>query len=274
MSSLPPRTRGLWKRNAGFTLIELVVVVAIMGTIVAIALPQLLPVISFSTHEGSARRLAGYGRTAISHAGLMHEQVTVFVDLNQQEYWCERWPNLVPDDDSEGDGEKKETLANDPIALMKYAQDMMDQDVDDEDAEKFSEEAMALLNEFDLMERRALLTRARRVVHDHAGILSEIGPLFDKEFSLDRQNEQPEPEEIFDPLLERSRMPSGVFINSVRVGETMHHNGVVEIEISPEGLEEVVLLFIENEDGEFFTVEWDPVVGGGIVRQGKVDGRT
>ena len=47
---------------------------------------------------------------------------------------------------------------------------------------------------------------------------------------------------------------------------------MVEIEISPEGLEEIVVLFIENEDGEFFTVEWDPVVGGGTVRQGKVDG--
>ena len=95
----------------GFTLIELVVVVGLIGIVLAVAIPNLLPVLAFSDHQGAARRLANYGRAAVSYAAVTQTPITVLVDLNEQAYWSVYW---LPDDEEEARHEDREALGAGP----------------------------------------------------------------------------------------------------------------------------------------------------------------
>lgn len=256
---------------------ELAVVMGIIAVIVTMTLPQLLPALTFTTHEGAARRLAGYGRSAIGHATLMRERVTVKIDLNLQEYWTERLPEAP---EKEGLGEEgrffdeMDDLPTDSIELFALAMEASgggDEMLDDERNQKIVDRQRDKMNRrFERMARQALLTQAKRVVHDRQGILDEVSPLFESEFSLDPDaDEELEPEELLGPLLRRGRVPNGVEIDSIRIGEEVFTSGLVEIEITPLGLEKAVVLFIVNDEGHFFTVEWDPVTGGTHMRSGR-----
>lgn len=259
----------------GFTLIELMVVISLMAMIAAISLPYFLPVLLYSTHEGAARHLANYGRSAIAHTTLEKETITVLIDLDNQEYWSERLPRPEPEEeDAENKlGEEDDGFPEDDMELYRQASDELQRPED----ERGSEEGEELLNEqtsrmaaqFNARARQTLTSRAERVVHDRRGILQDIGDLFEEEFSLDADGEEIVPEELTGPLLGRTRMPSGVYIEYVQLGDLQHVDGIVEIELTPLGLGSDVEFSLMNEEGDVFVVRWDPVSGGATLTEGR-----
>lgn len=242
----------------GFTLIEMVVVISIIGLISAVMLPQLMPALVHGRHEGAARHLAGYGMSAMAHCVLMRETITVKFDLKKQQYWATRMEEASSSIfDEEGDAEEKDTEFGEDLDLMHTSEDMTEEDM--------ASQAGLLRERFKEFARMQLMSQARQV--ESGGILDDIGPLFDKPFSLDDEEETEE--EIMDPLLERTALPEGVVIESVHIGSSSHSSGEVEVELSPLGLYEFVVIYVKNEDGEYFTVIWDPITGGARIKEGK-----
>lgn len=256
---------------------ELMVVVGIIAVIASMTVPQLLPALLFSTHAGAARRLAGYGRSAIGYATLTREHITVKIDLGLQEYWTERLPEPKYGEELDDEGrpiEEDDGLPTDPVELFTMALGASASDgdfMDDERNAKILDRLQRQVDRrFEHMARQALFTQAERVVHDREGLLDDVSPLFESEFSLDLDAEEElEPEELFDPLLRRSRLPNSVAIDSVRIGEDLFMSGLVEIEITPLGLEKAVVFLVVNDEGDSYTVEWDPITGGTHMRRGR-----
>ncbi len=111
-----------------------------------------------------------------------------------------------------------------------------------------------------------LYARAQNVKHD-AGILSEIGPLFEREFTLSWA--EPYEEELADSILQRHKLPEGIRIAAVHVEGSSSSRGLVEIAVSPLGLSNHVALELQNDDGDYFTITWNPLTGRGLALQGR-----
>lgn len=258
----------------GFTLIELMVVISLMAMIAAMSLPYFLPVLLFSTHEGAARHLANYGRSAIAHSTLEKETITVMIDLDNQEYWSESLPKPDPEEEDEetrlGEEEK---FPEDDMELYRQATEELERPEDErgskEGEELLNEQTSRMAKQFNARAKQALIARAERVVHDQRGILQDIGDLFEDDFSLDGDGEEILPEELISPLLGRTRLPSGVYIEYVQLGDLQHIDGIVEIELTPLGLGSDVEFSLINEEGNVFIVKWDPVSGGATLTEGR-----
>ena len=125
-------------------------------------------------------------------------------------------------------------------------------------------------DKFDRMVRRQLEARAQNVIQDE-GITSSVGPLFDKQFSLDGNGEDMEPyeEEITDPVLKRSQMPSEVSVTDIFINGQRRSKGIVDIPISPLGLEDNVVFYITNQEGNVYSVIWDPILNNVDIFDGK-----
>ncbi len=252
---------GMRRDSAGFVLIELIVVVALIGLIAAVVFPALLPAIAFSQIEGAARHLTGYGRSAMAHCALMGERITVKIDLDAQEYWCVRWPK--PEVELGGERRSDQTLDEEEDEFLDLG--LFGDDLAELDETALEEKALRMQDSFDRFARMALMARARNARRE--SIMDEFGPLFEREFTLDIEEE--EEEEIVLPLLNRTKMPEEVQIESVVVGGTDYTKGVVEVDLSPLGLLEPVVFFVKDLDEEYFTVEWDPITGLTYLYEGK-----
>ena len=259
----------------GFTLIELMVVMVLIAMIAAISVPYFLPAIIYSTHEGAARHLANYGRSAIAHTTLSKETITVIIDLDNQEYWSERLPQPDPEEEEAENQlvEGEERFPEDDMELYRLAAEELqrpeDERRDEEGEELLDEQTSRMAAQFNSRARQALTARAQRVVHDQRGILQDIGDLFEEDFRLDKHGEEIIPEEITDPLLVRTRVPEGVYIEYVQLGDLQYIEGIVEIELTPLGLGSDVEFSLMNEDGDVFVVTWDPVSGGATLTEGR-----
>ena len=75
-------------------------------------------------------------------------------------------------------------------------------------------------------------------------------------------------EEMGEALLQRVRVPEGVYIESVITGEEEFFDGVLEIELTPLGLEGTIEFVILNDDGEYYTVVWDAITDSTRLHQG------
>jgi len=135
--------------------------------------------------------------------------------------------------------------------------------------EDMANQARLLQERFDRFATMSLQSKTRNVKHD--GLLGEMGPLFgDEEFALDSGDDEDSVEEVKTSLLERTRLPDGVEIESVRVGTSELSSGLVEVDVTPLGLAEPVHIYLKSRDTEdYFTVAWDPITGGAHIYEGK-----
>ncbi|HUW60587.1 MAG TPA: type II secretion system protein [Candidatus Bathyarchaeia archaeon] len=264
----------------GFTLLEMVVVTALIGIVMAVALPQLMPAIVLSRGEGAARHLAGFGRTAMTQASLMRENITVKFNLDEQTYWAER---LVREDEEEffkdqeegKEGGKDQKSGKDKTGFMdlmgssglRQSQFGSTMGNSDDPAAAEAEAARMMRDRFERYIRMQTEARARKL--DKGSLFEDMGPLFEKKFDL--EDTESYVEEIKEPLLMRTALPRGVEIELVRVGSTDYGSGDVEIELSSLGLFEPILFHVKSEDEDYFTVVWDPLTGTVRFERGKKD---
>jgi len=269
--------------RAGFTLIELAIVVFLLGVVAAIAVPRLLPVIAFSELEGSARRVAGFGQGAMAHAALLRDRVVVRIDLKAQEIYAVHW--ILPEQ------EEAEALAaeGEPDQLAKLSQlremgvrspaDLQEKFLGGDDLSgilggddgAFDSELAGyqMDDKFNTFARQALEIRAENVKHDES-LLDDVANIFGDEEIFDLDEEEPVEEELADPVLRRTRLRGAVEITGVEIDGEYHSRGVPEVEFSVLGLTQKVILYLENEEGEAFTVLWDPISNRSTVYLGRV----
>lgn len=252
---------GTARLRSGFTLIELVCVIALIGLVLAIAMPRLMPVFAFSQLEGSARHIANYGRSAIAFSAFKQEPITVRFDFDTGEYWSLRWVEKQESifGDSSIAGESKPLEVNAATALGLIEQ----QGLSPEDR---AQQSLEFEYQLDLAFRRSLEARARNVPQE--GMLSGIDPLKEFDFSL-REDEEDQREEVMATTLLRGTLPQGVAVESIRVGGDEFTKGIVDMEITPVGLADSVTFVLKGEDEDYFTVTWDPITGGAHLSRGK-----
>lgn len=244
------------RNRGGFTLVELLIVIALITVLVAFAAPKLLPAIAVARLEGAARHATNYGRAAIAHAALYQEQLTVKIDLDKQQYWTERWVDASEalfDLDEEPEEDREElgaafggTLEEEEEAVLKAEQ---------------------TLERFERLARLRIEMRVKNL--DKGGLFDDFEPLFEERFTLHDDETDEEAEEVKVSLLQRTKLGDGVEIESVQVGSKTHANGTVEVEITPIGLAETVVFYLKGSAGDYYTVAWDPITGGARLYEGK-----
>jgi len=264
----------------------LVVVITLIGMMAAIALPELMPVLMLNKLEGASRHVAAYGRGAMSYAGMMRATLIVKFDLGKQEYWTEKMPDafagvsdsLFSDEEDAVKGSDSASRRNPLIASSSSKNSTRQKGTDQllgllgrSDTAGTPggapEDGVTTRDRFDQFARAQMVVRAKQVKRE--GILDEIGPLFEEEFSLDEKKSEDKPMEITESMLARTSLPEGISFASIRLGSSISSSGVVEVEVSPLGLYEPVTIYLKDEDDTFFTVVLDPITNNVHFAKGK-----
>ena len=267
--------------QAGFTLLELALVVFLIGLVAAMAVPQLIPIIAFSELEGSARHIAGYGRGAMAHSALLRDRVVVRVDLKTQEIYAVHWIIEETEEEKKLREEEPDQLAK--LAQLKEKGIRSAADLDKSllqggelgsllsgDDGAFDEELAGyqMTDKFNTFARQALESRAENIKHDES-FLEDVGNIIGEEEVFELDEKAPVEEELGDPILRRMKLSESVTITGVDLDGQYISKGIVEIEFTVLGLAQKAIFYIENEDGDAFTVLWDPVSGRTNIFPGK-----
>jgi prepilin-type N-terminal cleavage/methylation domain-containing protein len=260
----------------GFTLIELMIVILLMGMIVGTAAPRLLPLLTLTEHESEARRLVGYGRSAMAHASMTHAPIRVRIDLDQQKYWTEALPSLVPESESAGGGSYSDTyggyneeeddwVPDDDIELARASSQILKGDEAEQEYTSEEEQNKVLdkqrgqmQDQFRSMADNSLFARALRVHHDDDKYVDDRS-LFRRDDEYDDDDEAEQQQPVSNPLLKPHQVIDSVWIESVMIGDEEFKKGIVDIELTPLGLDTEVSLALFNEDEDLLIVYWDPM---------------
>lgn len=249
--------------RAGFTLFELVAVIAIIGFIAAIAMPQLMPALVMSKQMAEARRLANFGRTAVARSAMMREHYSVMIDLDSQEYWVLRWPTAA-------ELEAEEDITPE----QKIALGTKSAPAPEDPQEALAAKAKEMRASFEALARLTTENRARHVRHDKDGIFAETEPMFKtEEFELETMDDEEDikakRQEVAHYLLNRHKFPDGIRIENVETAGMSYAVGVVEVDITPLGLMEPVAAIVVDDEGGALTVKWDAMTGLSHVEDGR-----
>lgn len=255
------------RATAGYTLIELMFVVFLVALVLSIAMPQLMPALAFSQLEGSARHLANYGRSAVAYSALHRQPITVRFDLGAGEYWCLEWDPLVLEGEGNVTGDFFEDDDDPSAKSLGNENEMTLEELMATGApEDLEAQSLDVLYELDMAFRRSLEAQAKNVPRET--IMGERFELSDEEFRLNEEQEA-EREEVTDPLLNRSRFPEDVRIESVLLSGQLITEGVIDIEVTPLGLSQSVSFILLGPKEQYYTVVWDPITGGAHLVKGK-----
>jgi hypothetical protein len=121
--------------------------------------------------------------------------------------------------------------------------------------------------ELDTIFQRSLMAQAKNVPTE--SLLNDVDPLLKKDFSLALEGKEEQREELQDSLLEHGHLPDDVVLESILLRGEEIAEGIVDIEVTPIGLNQSVSFFLRGARDEYFTVQWDPITGGAHVMRGK-----
>ncbi|MCP4579692.1 MAG: prepilin-type N-terminal cleavage/methylation domain-containing protein [Deltaproteobacteria bacterium] len=99
-------------RTAGFTLMEMIVVVAVFSILAAIAIPSFMSLLPGMRLNGAARQVLGDLMTARMKAVKLNQRTKVFFDNSYQYRICDDADNNDTVTSGEGDVEDKSIQAN------------------------------------------------------------------------------------------------------------------------------------------------------------------
>jgi prepilin-type N-terminal cleavage/methylation domain-containing protein len=282
------------RHSAGFTLMELMVVILILGIVAAVTMPRFAPAIAFTELEGAAKHMANFGRSAMAEAVMLQQDITVRIDLNEQRYSAVRWvdPKVIEEEQEKEESGEEDMLARlsdlksddsvkrfgargtsppktgatgqlDYRRYMATLNDFFGEIPEDFD-EDLADQQMA--DRFDRFAKRITVARAENVKHD--GFLDEIQIFDNRGFDLE-DDQEPVEMAIENPTLLPVRIPSSTRLERVSVDGVVSDRGLVEVDLSPLGLSSKVGFHFVNDSGSYFTVFWDPTLGGARTVDGK-----
>lgn len=282
--------------SSGFTLLELAVVVLLIGIIAGVTFPRFYPAIAFTELQRSARHIANFGRAAMSEATMLQQDITIRIDFKEMRISAVRW--VVPEEEEENAAAADQAGSEDMLAMLAqmrgagidpnkmanrvgvhgasgmpglpsdYARYMANFEDYGDMPEGFDPDMadQQMKDKFDAFVRRGLLARAQNVIQD--SMLEEVDLFEGNDFSLDIESE-PVEMPLENPLLHDMRLPESVRLESVEIDGVAQSKGLVEIELTSLGLASRVVFYFANEDGDYYTVLWDPMLGGAMSFPGK-----
>lgn len=270
--------------HQGYTLIELMVVILLMAMLASVAMPRLLPLITLTEHQNEARHLVGYGRAAMAHAAMAHENIIVRIDLDRQEYWVEKQPDVYSEsEETEADlyAEDDDWIPDDEGELQEASRTILKAEPQDQEYRDPEEQDKVLARQkenmqksFTSMAQNSLFARAKRVQHDRDELFEDDDMFKREEEEEDEFQDDPSARAVNSSLLQSHAVIESVFLDSVQIGEEIFKKGIVEVELTPLGLSTEINFLLINEENDLLIVHWDPLTGSAWYTEAEAEDKT